>query len=187
MAIRNALLFAVLLVFFILITPSGTAVAEEHQCNPKGELDFCIKQFETNKNTVTKGNVVEGTVDITNTGNKSGSVVIMIGMKYSENEYAYHRLGVLHDLKPGETQSYEFQLEAREDSSVGEHRMNVRIMDLPEKHLYDATGYTSSTYLEKDPLTVSEILENFNSFSVGLSALIGIIAYFLGKHRLSLR
>jgi hypothetical protein len=166
---------------------AGPVTANEHLCNSKAELNFCIEGFETNKDTVIKGDVVEGEVSITNVGNKSGSVVIIVGLENSEDSYSYHRVGVLHDLTSGETHSYEFQLEAREDSTIGEHRINVRLMDMPEKHLYDSTGYTSSIYLEKDPISLGWIIEQFNSFTVGLSALIGILAYLFGRHRIGLK
>lgn len=178
-------LISVILITFLGM--AGPVTANEQMCDPKGELNFCIDGFETNKDTVTKGNVVEGEVRITNVGNESGSVVIIVGLENSEDEYSYYRVGVLHNLASGETQSYEFQLKAREDSTIGEHRINVRLMDMPENHLYDSTGYTSSIYLEKDPISLGWIVEQFNSFTVGLSALIGILAYLFGKRRIGLK
>jgi hypothetical protein len=183
---ERGIIFIAIVILFVTLGATGQVVADEHQCNPKGELDFCINEFETNKNTVVKGDVVEGEVSITNTGNESGSTVIIAGLQDSEDSYSYHRLGVLQDIAPGETQSYEFQLEARDDSTVGEHRINVRILDTSEKHLYDSTGYTSSIYLEEDSISLGGIVERFNRLTVGLSALIGIVAYLFGKQRIDL-
>lgn len=174
-------------ILLVCLLTSGFATATEPTCSPKGQLNFCIDEFQTNRDVVTKGNVVEGEVTVTNIGNKSGSVVVLIGLRASTGEFTYHRAGVIHDLAPGESQPYEFQLVAQEDSTLGEHKMNIRIFDTPEKHLYDSTGYTSSIYLKDDPITIDEILENFNRFSVGLSAAVGLVAYFLGKRHISLR
>jgi hypothetical protein len=159
----------------------GQATAADQSCNANGELEFCIDSFETNKNTITKGNVAEGVVNVKNTGNKSGDVVIIIGLQDSEDTYKYHRVGVLHDIQPRETEQYEFQLQARDTTATGEHRANVRLMNPSENHLYDSTGYTTSVYIEEESVSIGWIIDKFNRITVGFSALLTVIAFLIGK------
>ena len=184
---NKKLVFLAGVLLLVFVGTAGQVTADGSMCNSKAEMNFCIQEFETNKDTVSKGEVIQGEVTIVNTGNKTGNVVIIIGLEDSQGRYSYYRAGVLHDLESAETQSYEFQLGAREDSTVGEHRINVRLMDMPEKHLYDSTGYSSSIYLEEDSLSLGWIIEQFNRVTVGVSALIGVIAYFIGRNRISLK
>lgn len=172
----------VLTIFFILIGVSlANVAAAEPNCDNKDNLNFCIDSFETNKNSVTKGDITEGKVVIKNIGNESGDAVIIIGLESPDGDYKYHRVGEINDIRPGETQPYEFQLSARDSSTVGEHRINVRIMDPAEKHLYDATGYTSSIYIKEDSISIGWLINKFNRVTVGVSALITILAFIVGR------
>lgn len=180
MTSSKSIIFA-LVVLFIIIGITGQVSGTEHTCNNKGEINFCISSFETNKNTLTEGTVAEGEVEVINTGNKSGDVVIIVGLEDSKSSYTYHRVGDLSDINPGENQQYEFQLEAKDSSTLGEHRINVKLMDPAEKHLYDATGYTTSIYIEEQSISIGWLINKFNKITVGVSALLGILAYFVGK------
>ncbi|MGM0590774.1 MAG: hypothetical protein ACQETI_03940 [Halobacteriota archaeon] len=180
---RNKTLVLVL-VFSLFVPAVITGIstgAEPTTCNPKSGVDFCVLNVDSSKNQVEQGETAILTVTIRNVGNETGDVLILLGIEQPEGGYTYWKAADVHDVPPGTSKEIDLPTRMRENGEPGPHYYNIMLLDPPQQHLYDATGYYQTIIATNDSLDVFKWVAGLNNFARALIAIGVIVGALLGK------
>ncbi|WP_142858278.1 cytochrome c family protein [Salinigranum halophilum] len=179
---RIAILSVVALALFSGISVSPALAQDSLSCNAQENSEICITEFNITQNVIKRGSNVEGVLEVKNIGNATGEAVILVATDRPDAMTKYQEYKQF-SLDAGQTREIPLAFTTGE-SSLGEHRVNVLVLDEDSNHLYDATGYSQSVIIKKDPLTLSEIAEfiqTTRALWVLVTGVLTFLAFLIGK------
>lgn len=172
----------------LAVTPAtvqGQQPQEAVSCNEQEGVEICVKQFSIAENVVTKGDDVTGVVNIENVGNTSGEVGVVIAVSNPDGSTTYHHL-TRSSLSANQTREIPLSFSSG-DSTPGEHRMNVLLLDAEDDHMYDATGYSQATVIEEGSLTLGGlrtlIVTSSSALWIVVAVVLPLAGYLLGNRQ----
>lgn len=174
-------IFLCLLLTFA-ITPTTGLAQDATSCDGQNNAEICITEFSISENVVQRGERVNGVLQIKNMGNATGEATIVVAITQPDSPPNYYQIRRV-SLDAGQSKEIPIPFET-EDSTLGEHQVNLLALDEDENHLYDATGYSRAVVIQEDPLTLGEIAEFIRTTRAAIFiilALISVLAFLAGR------
>jgi hypothetical protein len=170
------------LILTLTITPTTGLAQDATSCDGQNNAEICITEFSISENIVQRGERVNGVLHIENMGTATGEATIVIAITQPDSPPNYYQI---RRVSLDAEQSKEIPIPfTTEDSTLGEHQVNLLVLDEDENHLYDATGYSRAVVIQEDPLTLGEIAEFIRTSRAAIviiGALISAIAFLAGR------
>lgn len=87
-------------------------------------------------------------------------------------------------VNAGQSKEIPLPITAKSDT-LGDHQVNVMILDEDANHLFDATGFSQTVTVRDDPLTLDEVAEIIQTTdaAVGVVAVVFTVGGFLYGRR----
>jgi hypothetical protein len=179
---RSPALFVLVSILVLLAFAPGPAhAANGTACSAETESSVCISEFSVSESVVERGGDVSGLVRIHNADNETTEAVVVVATSQPEEPAQYRQI---RSTELSANQSQEIPLAfSSEESPLGEHQINVLVLDGDGTTLYDATGYSEAVMITEDPMSTDDLTAFITTFQSLLWILVGFIVpsvlYFL--------
>lgn len=139
---RITLIFALIVVVLSVSYPGLALNSPRKNCNDTQDWNFCVAEIQLLDPTISKGERLTVTVTVQNTGNRTGTVDLLLGVTEPNGRRFYPESKTVRDVRPNE--SRQVTVRWNPDSVVfGKYQIHALLLNPPANHLFDSTGQTT--------------------------------------------
>jgi len=168
------LLLAVLCLSLVIVPVSGQ---DEVSCDAYQGAEICFINTSISESAVDRGGTVKLKFTARNVGNTTEDAIVLIGVKQPDGGYTYNQVETLNSVEPGQEITSSVRA-SFEDGTTGVHELNFVLLDGPQEHMFDSTGYyTKLTVEDGDPF---DVVGAFKSLGIVAEAILLVAALVVG-------
>lgn len=171
------LLLVALCLSLIVVPVSGQ---DEVSCDAYQGAEICFTNTSVSESVVDRGGTVKLKFTARNVGNATEDAIVLVGVKQPEGGFTYRQVETLNSVEPGEEITSSVRA-SFEDGSTGVHELNFILLDGPQEHMFDSTGYYSKLIVEEaEPFDVVGAFKNLGIVAEAILLVATLVVGLLG-------